>query len=172
MVDGILAAAKEAGHDACGGHVRGMFGFFFNKGPVNNFADAAKSDGGTFFLWSLVSFYGFRAMPRPTTAYDRGAFLPQPFRCVIPSTYVLCDDLPLCLTHIENSRAPCFVASKRRAPPLCGATTVSIVSPLRWILLPVWFILFSCVRSGGGGGVMCEKCPPLWSKGNRSLLLA
>ena len=47
MVEGILAAAKESGHDACGGYIRGMFGFFFNKGPVNTFADAAKSDGGT-----------------------------------------------------------------------------------------------------------------------------
>lgn len=46
MVEGILGAAKEAGHDACGGYIRGMFGFFFNKGPVNTFADAAKSDGG------------------------------------------------------------------------------------------------------------------------------
>lgn len=46
MVEGILAAAKENGHEACGGYIRGMFGFFFNKGPVNTFADAAKSDGG------------------------------------------------------------------------------------------------------------------------------
>ena len=46
MVEGVLAAAKEAGHDACGGYIRGMFGFFFNKGPVNNFEDASKSDGG------------------------------------------------------------------------------------------------------------------------------
>lgn len=48
MVEGILAAAKENGHDACGGYIRGMFGFFFNKGPVNTFADAAKSDGGVY----------------------------------------------------------------------------------------------------------------------------
>lgn len=46
LVDGILEAAKEAGHDACGGYIRGMFGFYFNKGPVTCFADAAKSDGG------------------------------------------------------------------------------------------------------------------------------
>ena len=46
LVEGILAAAKDAGHDACGGYIRGMFGFFFNKGPVMCFADAAKSDGG------------------------------------------------------------------------------------------------------------------------------
>lgn len=46
MVEGILAAAKEHGHDACGGYIRGMFGFYFNKGPVANFTDAAKSDSG------------------------------------------------------------------------------------------------------------------------------
>lgn len=46
MVEGILAAAKEHGHDACGGYIRGMFGFYFNKGPVFNFSDAAKSDSG------------------------------------------------------------------------------------------------------------------------------
>lgn len=51
LVEGILAAAKENGHDATGGYTRGMFGFFFNKGPVNNFADAAKSDGEKFGRW-------------------------------------------------------------------------------------------------------------------------
>ncbi|CAM9482452.1 unnamed protein product [Hapterophycus canaliculatus] len=28
-----------------------MFGFFFNKGPVNSFADAAKSDSEKFARW-------------------------------------------------------------------------------------------------------------------------
>lgn len=46
MVEGILAAAHDAGHEASGGYIRGMFGFYFNKGPVNNFTDAAKSDSG------------------------------------------------------------------------------------------------------------------------------
>lgn len=46
LIEGILAAAKEHGHDATGGYTSGMFGFFFNKGPVTCFADAAKSDGG------------------------------------------------------------------------------------------------------------------------------
>jgi glutamate-1-semialdehyde aminotransferase len=40
---GILAAAKEHGHDACGGNISGMYGFFFTAGPVNCFEDAAKS---------------------------------------------------------------------------------------------------------------------------------
>ncbi|CAN0106484.1 unnamed protein product [Pylaiella littoralis] len=51
MVEGILAAAKENGHDACGGYIRGMFGFYFNKGPVFNFTDAAKSDSEKFARW-------------------------------------------------------------------------------------------------------------------------
>merc|ERR1719428_736854 len=51
LIDGILAAAREAGHDVCGGHVGGMFGFFFTKGPVTCFADAAKSDTDKFARW-------------------------------------------------------------------------------------------------------------------------
>ncbi|EWM20822.1 glutamate 1-semialdehyde aminotransferase, partial [Nannochloropsis gaditana] len=40
----ILKEGKAAGHAICGGHVSGMFGFFFTEGPVRCFADAAKSD--------------------------------------------------------------------------------------------------------------------------------
>jgi glutamate-1-semialdehyde 2,1-aminomutase len=29
---GILAAAKEHGHAACGGNISGMYGFFFTAG--------------------------------------------------------------------------------------------------------------------------------------------
>lgn len=42
LVAGILAAGKETGHEMCGGHVGGMFGWFFTNGPVNNFDDAKK----------------------------------------------------------------------------------------------------------------------------------
>lgn len=56
MVEGILAAAKEHGHDASGGYIRGMFGFYFNKGPVNNFVDASKSDSGP-CLFEKRDFY-------------------------------------------------------------------------------------------------------------------
>lgn len=51
LIDGILAAGKAAGHDVTGGYVRGMFGFFFCKGPVNCFADASKSDTKKFGRW-------------------------------------------------------------------------------------------------------------------------
>mmetsp|Transcript_1034 Transcript_1034/g.2359 ORF Transcript_1034/g.2359 Transcript_1034/m.2359 type:complete len:478 (-) Transcript_1034:33-1466(-) len=51
LISGIMDAAKEAGHDVTGGSISGMFGFFFTKGPVNNFEDAAKSDADKFGRW-------------------------------------------------------------------------------------------------------------------------
>merc|ERR1711934_1065991 len=51
LINGILKAAEEAGHDVCGGHISGMFGFFFTAGPVKCFADAAKSDTEKFAKW-------------------------------------------------------------------------------------------------------------------------
>jgi len=51
LINGILGAARDAGHAVCGGHIRGMFGFFFCEGPVNNFADATKSDTQKFAKW-------------------------------------------------------------------------------------------------------------------------
>jgi len=51
LVNGLIEAGKAAGHPMCGGHVNGMFGFFFCEGPVRNFADAKKSDGEKFGRW-------------------------------------------------------------------------------------------------------------------------
>ena len=51
LINGILAAGKEYGHAVCGGNISGMYGFFFTEGPVNSFADAAKSDGKKFAKW-------------------------------------------------------------------------------------------------------------------------
>lgn len=51
LVKGILAAGKEFGHEVTGGSISGMYGFFFNKGPVNNFVDASKSDLKKFAKW-------------------------------------------------------------------------------------------------------------------------
>ncbi|KAG9446367.1 hypothetical protein H6P81_012495 [Aristolochia fimbriata] len=48
LIDGILEAGRNAGHAMCGGHISGMFGFFFTEGPVYNFADAKKSDTAKF----------------------------------------------------------------------------------------------------------------------------
>ncbi|HIK56552.1 MAG TPA: glutamate-1-semialdehyde 2,1-aminomutase [Synechococcales cyanobacterium M55_K2018_004] len=44
LVTGILEAAKETGHAACGGNISGMFGFFFTAGPVRNYEEAKQSD--------------------------------------------------------------------------------------------------------------------------------
>lgn len=48
LIAGILDAAKETGHDMCGGSISGMFGFFFTKGPVTCFEDAKNSDTAKF----------------------------------------------------------------------------------------------------------------------------
>merc|ERR1711920_535476 len=51
LIEGILSAARDAGHAVCGGSISGMFGMFFNEGPVENFADATKSDTEKFAKW-------------------------------------------------------------------------------------------------------------------------
>lgn len=48
LADGLLQAAQEAGHAACGGHLSAMFGLFFTSGPVHNYEDAKKSDTAKF----------------------------------------------------------------------------------------------------------------------------
>jgi len=48
LIDGLLAVAKETGHEACGGSISAMFGFFFTAGPVHNFTDAKQSDTAKF----------------------------------------------------------------------------------------------------------------------------
>ena len=48
LVKGLLEVAKRTGHAMCGGHIGGMFGFFFTEGPVHNFSDAKKSDAEKF----------------------------------------------------------------------------------------------------------------------------
>eukprot|EP00898_Chlorokybus_atmophyticus_P007075 jgi/Chlat1/7369/Chrsp6S07408 len=48
LIEGLLQVGKETGHDMCGGHISGMFGFFFCKGPVSSFEDAKASDTAKF----------------------------------------------------------------------------------------------------------------------------
>jgi glutamate-1-semialdehyde 2,1-aminomutase len=67
LVNGIIAAGKEAGHDVSGAHVGGMFGFFFHRGPVNSFDDAKRSD--------VAKFAKFHRL-----MLERGVYLaPSPF---------------------------------------------------------------------------------------------
>jgi glutamate-1-semialdehyde 2,1-aminomutase len=44
LINGLLQVATDAGHAVCGGHISGMFGFFFTQGPVNNYEDAKLAD--------------------------------------------------------------------------------------------------------------------------------
>ncbi len=48
LAQGLLAAAKETGHEACGGSLSAMFGLFFTAGPVHNYEEAKKSDTNKF----------------------------------------------------------------------------------------------------------------------------
>ncbi len=48
LSNGLLQVAKETGHAACGGQIRGMFGLFFTSGPVHSYEDAKKSDTAKF----------------------------------------------------------------------------------------------------------------------------
>jgi glutamate-1-semialdehyde 2,1-aminomutase len=44
LITGLLEAARDAGHEVCGGNISAMFGMFFQSGPVNRYEDAKQSD--------------------------------------------------------------------------------------------------------------------------------
>lgn len=44
LADGMVQVAKDTGHEAYGGSISAMFGFFFNPGPVHNYDQAKQSD--------------------------------------------------------------------------------------------------------------------------------
>lgn len=70
LINGILDAAREAGHSVCGGHISAMFGFFFCEGPVTCFADATKSDTEKFAKWHRAMLQrGFYLAP---SQYEAG----------------------------------------------------------------------------------------------------
>lgn len=48
LVNGLIELGKKYNHDICGGSIGGMFGFFFNKGPVTCYESASKSDKDKF----------------------------------------------------------------------------------------------------------------------------
>jgi glutamate-1-semialdehyde 2,1-aminomutase len=48
LIAGLLQAAKDTGHAACGGSISGMFGLFFTAGPVHNFEAAKGADTAKF----------------------------------------------------------------------------------------------------------------------------
>ena len=51
MKNGLLETGRAEGHAVCGGHISGMFGMFFQEGPVSCFEQAAKSDTEKFARW-------------------------------------------------------------------------------------------------------------------------
>src|SRR5436309_2597482 len=63
LVDGVAAAAKEAGVPLCHNRVGSMFTWFFQQGPVSDWDSASKSDTEAFAKF-------FRQM------LDRGVYLP------------------------------------------------------------------------------------------------
>lgn len=44
LINGLLQAGRDAGHDLYGGNISAMFGMFFQKGPVHSYDDAKHSD--------------------------------------------------------------------------------------------------------------------------------
>lgn len=48
LVEGLLTAARDAGHEVCGGSISAMFGIFFAPGPVRNYEDAKLADTNKF----------------------------------------------------------------------------------------------------------------------------
>jgi glutamate-1-semialdehyde 2,1-aminomutase len=48
LTTGLLKIAEEVGVPLSTRHVGGMFGFFFQEGPVNDFAQAQQSDAAAF----------------------------------------------------------------------------------------------------------------------------
>ncbi|MBF0200169.1 MAG: glutamate-1-semialdehyde 2,1-aminomutase [Desulfamplus sp.] len=81
LVQGLIHAASQAGIDFCAAHAGSMAGFFFTKGPVENFDDAKKSD-----LQRFASFY--KGM------LERGIYLaPSQFEALFVSAAHTEDDI-------------------------------------------------------------------------------
>eukprot|EP00603_Paraphysomonas_imperforata_P011766 CAMPEP_0114473480 /NCGR_PEP_ID=MMETSP0104-20121206/13002_1 /TAXON_ID=37642 ORGANISM="Paraphysomonas imperforata, Strain PA2" /NCGR_SAMPLE_ID=MMETSP0104 /ASSEMBLY_ACC=CAM_ASM_000202 /LENGTH=475 /DNA_ID=CAMNT_0001647663 /DNA_START=199 /DNA_END=1629 /DNA_ORIENTATION=- len=70
LVKGIIQAGKDTGHDVCGGHVGGMFGFFFSQGPIRCFSDAKKQDVKKFSRWHRLMLE--RGVYLAPSAYEAG----------------------------------------------------------------------------------------------------
>ncbi len=44
LTDGLLQAARDAGHEVYGGHISAMFGMFFHPGPITRYEEAKLAD--------------------------------------------------------------------------------------------------------------------------------
>ena len=90
LVDGVTAAAREAGVSLCANRVGSMFTWFFQKGPVTDWDSASRSNTETFGKF-------FRAM------LDAGVYLP-------PSQY---EAAFLGATHTEDDVQRTIAAAKQ-----------------------------------------------------------
>lgn len=70
LVKGIIQAGKDTGHEVCGGHVGGMFGFFFAQGPIRSFSDAKGQDVKKFARWHRLMLE--RGVYLAPSAYEAG----------------------------------------------------------------------------------------------------
>jgi len=90
LVDGVMAAARDAGVSLCANRVGSMFTWFFQKGPVTDWDSASKSNTEAFGKF-------FRAM------LDSGVYLP-------PSQY---EAMFLGATHSEEDVQRTIAAAKQ-----------------------------------------------------------
>jgi len=90
LVDGVMAAARDAGVSLCANRVGSMFTWFFQKGPVTDWDSASKSNTEAFGKF-------FRAM------LDAGVYLP-------PSQY---EAAFLGATHSEEDVQRTIAAAKQ-----------------------------------------------------------
>ena len=90
LVEGVAAAAKDAGVSICANRVGSMFTWFFTPGPVNDWTSASKSDTEAFGRF-------FRAM------LDQGVYLP-------PSQY---EAAFLSTAHTEKDVQQTIAAAKQ-----------------------------------------------------------
>ena len=90
LVDGVMAAAKDAGVSLCANRVGSMFTWFFQKGPVTDWDSASRSDTESFGKF-------FRTM------LDAGVYLP-------PSQY---EAMFLGATHSEEDVQRTIAAAKQ-----------------------------------------------------------
>ena len=90
LVDGVMAAAREAGVPLCANRVGSMFSWFFQEGPVTDWDSASKSNTEAFGKF-------FRAM------LDAGVYLP-------PSQY---EAAFLGTTHSEEDLQRTIAAAKQ-----------------------------------------------------------
>jgi len=90
LVDGVMAAARDAGVTLCANRVGSMFTWFFQKGPVTDWDSASRSNTEAFGKF-------FRAM------LDAGVYLP-------PSQY---EAMFLGATHSEEDAQRTIAAAKQ-----------------------------------------------------------